>query len=62
MYGTAFVETGENLHRSFTDEADAKIEERRRAMEVAALIVDNHLQLMQKRDLKELARAAQVSS
>jgi RNA polymerase sigma-54 factor len=61
LYGTAFVETGENLHRSFTDEADAKIEERRRAMEVAALIVDNHLQLMQKRDLKELARAAQVS-
>jgi RNA polymerase sigma-54 factor len=61
LYGTALVETSENPHRGFQDEADAKIEERRRAMEVAALIVDNHLQLMQKRDLKELARAAQVS-
>jgi RNA polymerase sigma-54 factor len=61
LYGTAFVETGENPHGDFRDEADAKIEERRRAMEIAALIVDHHLQLMQKRDLKELARAAQVS-
>lgn len=61
LYGTALVETSENPHRGFQDEADAKIEERRRAMEVAALIVDSHLQLMQKRDLKELARAAQIS-
>ncbi len=30
-------------------------------MEVAALIVDRHLQLLQKRDLKDLARAAQVT-
>ncbi len=61
LYGTALLETGEDPHRGFRDEADAKIEERRRAMDVAALIVDHHLQLMQKRDLKELARAAQVS-
>jgi RNA polymerase sigma-54 factor len=62
LYGTALVETVEDPHRSFRDEADAKIEERRRAMEIAALIVDSHLQLMQKRDLKELARAATVST
>ena len=30
-------------------------------MEVAALIVDHHLQLLQKRDVKDLARAAQIS-
>ncbi len=30
-------------------------------MEVAALIVDRHLQLLQKRDLKDLARAAQIT-
>ncbi|MFZ0304604.1 MAG: RNA polymerase sigma-54 factor [Terracidiphilus sp.] len=61
LYGIALVATGDDPHRGFKDEADAKIEERRRAMEVAALIVDHNLQLMQKRDLKELARAAQVS-
>jgi RNA polymerase sigma-54 factor len=61
LYGTALVETGEGPHGGFKDEADARIEERRRAMEVAALIVDHHLQLLQKRDLKELSRAAQVS-
>ncbi len=30
-------------------------------MEVAALIVDQHLQLLQKRDVKDLARAAQIT-
>ena len=38
-----------------------KLEERRRSMEVAALIVDRHLHLLQKRDLKDLARAAQMT-
>jgi RNA polymerase sigma-54 factor len=61
LYGRALEETGEDPHRGFKDEADAKIEERRRAMDWAALIVDRHLQLLQKRDLKELARAAQIS-
>ena len=42
-------------------EADARLEERRRSMEVAALIVDRHLHLVQKRDVKDLARAVQVS-
>ena len=30
-------------------------------MEVAALIVDRHLHLLQKRDVKDLARAAQIT-
>jgi RNA polymerase sigma-54 factor len=41
-------------------EAEARIEERRRAMEVAAHIVDRHLHLLQKRDLKDLAQAAHI--
>jgi RNA polymerase sigma-54 factor len=54
-------EEEENPHRSFRAEADTKIEERRRAMEVASLIVDHHLHLLQKRDVKDLARAAQIT-
>ncbi len=42
-------------------EAETRLQERRRSIEVAALIVDCHLHLMQKRDVKDLARAAQVS-
>jgi RNA polymerase sigma-54 factor len=48
-------------HRSFRAEADTKLEERRRAMEVGSLIVDRHLHLLQKRDVKDLARAAQIT-
>jgi RNA polymerase sigma-54 factor len=48
-------------HRSFRAEADARLEERRRSMEVAGLIVDRHLALLQKRDVKDLARAAQIT-
>jgi len=48
-------------HRSFRAEADFRLEERRRSIEVAALIVDHHLQLLQKRDVKDLARAAQIT-
>ena len=63
LYGAKLPESAtENPHGSFRDEAEAKIEERRRAMEVAALIVDHHLHLLQKRDVKDLARAAQVST
>jgi len=49
-------------HCGFRAEAELKIEERRRSMEVAALIVDRHLPLLQKRDLKDLARAVQVTA
>jgi RNA polymerase sigma-54 factor len=55
-------ESDGDLHRSFRSEAEARLEERRRAMEVAALIVDKHLHLLQKRDLKDLSKAAQVTS
>jgi RNA polymerase sigma-54 factor len=61
LYGTGGSEPVENPHRTFQDEAEAKIDERRRAMQVAASIVDQHLHLLQKRDMKDLARAAQVS-
>jgi RNA polymerase sigma-54 factor len=51
----------QNPHGSFRAEAEAHIDERRRSMEVAAIIVDRHLQLLLKRDFKDLARAAQVT-
>ncbi len=54
-------EGAEDPHRSFRAAAEAHLEERRRAMEVAALIVDRHLQLLQKRDVKDLARAAHIA-
>jgi RNA polymerase sigma-54 factor len=60
MYGGPLEESDADAHGSFRDEAEARIEDRRRAMEVAALIVDRHLPLLQKRDIKDLARAAQV--
>lgn len=47
-------------HGSFRAEAEAKLEERRRAMEVAVQIVDRHIALLQKRDVKDLARAVQA--
>jgi RNA polymerase sigma-54 factor len=61
LYGNLPVQLDEHSHRSVKADAEAKIEERRRAMEVAALIVDRHLHLLQKRDLKDLARAVQLS-
>jgi len=51
----------EDLHRSFKAEAELKLEERRRAMEVAAQIVQDHLQLLQKRDVKDLAKSLHVT-
>jgi RNA polymerase sigma-54 factor len=55
------AEADDDPHGSFKGEADARVEERRRSMEVAALIVGQHLQLLQKRDVKDLARAAQIT-
>ncbi|MGA3130464.1 MAG: RNA polymerase factor sigma-54 [Terracidiphilus sp.] len=60
LYGGPVGATDMDAHGSFRDEAEARVEERRRAMEIAALIVDHHLPLLQKRDMKDLARAAQV--
>ncbi|HUA92715.1 MAG TPA: RNA polymerase sigma-54 factor [Terracidiphilus sp.] len=42
-------------------EASPPPELRRHAIEIAAVIVDRHLHLLQKRDLKDLARALQVT-
>jgi RNA polymerase sigma-54 factor len=50
----------ESPHRGLHAEVEAKLEERRRAMEVAVLIVDRYLHLLQKRDIKDLARSLQV--
>ena len=65
LYGSGTEGTDEepvaDPHGSFRAEAEAKIDERRRAMEVAAQIVDLHLPLLQKRDMKDLAHAAQVN-
>ena len=60
LYGGPLRETDTDAHGSLRDEAEARIEERRHAMEVAALIVAHHLPLLQKRDMKDLARAVQV--
>jgi RNA polymerase sigma-54 factor len=54
-------ESEENPHGSLKAEAEAQLEKRRRAMVVAAQIVDKHLQLLQKRDVKDLSRAVQTS-
>jgi len=51
----------EDPHGSFRAEAEARLEERRRAMEVAALIADKYLPLLQKRDVKDLAKAVQIT-
>ena len=55
-------ESAEDPPRSIRAEAETNLEERRRSMEVASQIVDRHLHLLQKRDVKDLARAAQVSA
>jgi RNA polymerase sigma-54 factor len=61
LYQKQAGEGSDDPHRSFRTEADAQLELRRRSMEVAATIVDRHLLLLQKRDVKDLARAAQVT-
>jgi RNA polymerase sigma-54 factor len=61
VYARHAAEPDEDPHRGFRAEAEAQLEERRRSMEIAALIVDRHLQLLQKRDVKDLARAAHIT-
>jgi RNA polymerase sigma-54 factor len=61
LYAQRTAEPGEDPHRGFQAEAAAQLEARRRSMEVAALIVDRHLHLLQKRDLKDLAKTAQIT-
>ncbi|MGC2614641.1 MAG: RNA polymerase sigma-54 factor, partial [Terracidiphilus sp.] len=55
-------ENGEvDPHRSLKAEAEAKLGERRRSMEVAMQIVHDHLQLLQKRDVKDLAKSLHLT-
>jgi len=61
LYARKEIGAEDDPHGSFRAEAEAHLEERRRSMEVAALIVDRYLPLLQKRDVKDLARAAQVT-
>jgi len=61
VYARQNEDETEDIHGNLRAEAEAKLEERRRAMEVAVLIVDRHLHLVQKRDVKDLARAVQVT-
>jgi len=62
LYAKRPEDTDESPHRSLKAAAEAQLEERRRSMEVGALIVDRHLHLLQKRDLKDLARAAMITT
>jgi RNA polymerase sigma-54 factor len=61
LYAGKPADNGEDLHRGFCAEAEARLEERRRSMEVAVLIVERHLHLLLKRDVKDLARVAQIT-
>ncbi len=61
LYGKAPQNSGGGAQASHRSEAEDRIDERRRVMELAALIVDRHLPQLQKRDVKDLARAAQIS-
>jgi RNA polymerase sigma-54 factor len=61
LYSKPANVSDEDPHRGFRIEAEAHVEDRRRSIEVAALIVEQHLQLLQKRDVKDLARAAHIT-
>ena len=60
LYGPKLEESNDEPHRSYRDEADDRLEERRRSMEVALLIVDGYLHQLQKRDVKEIGRVMQL--
>ena len=61
VYSRRVEEDDEDPHGTFRAEAEAKLEERRRSIEVGAVIVDHHLHLLQKRDVKDLAKVLQVT-
>ena len=58
MYARQAADGSDDSQRGIRAEAEAQ---RRHSMEVAALIVDHHLPLLQKRDVKDLARAAHIT-
>ena len=61
VYARHDEDADEELPESVKADADTKLQERRRSMEIAAQIVQNHLPLLQKRDVKDLAKALHVS-
>jgi RNA polymerase sigma-54 factor len=61
LYGPPIPELADDPHRDVRAEAESQLECRRRSMEIAVVIVERHLQLLLKRDTKDLARAAQVA-
>ena len=61
VYVRQAADAAEEPHRGNHIEAEAQMEQRLRSMKVAALIVDQHLPLLQKRDVKDLARAAHIT-
>jgi RNA polymerase sigma-54 factor len=52
----------DNPHGSMRAEVEATLDAKRESMRLASTIVDNHLALLQKRDLRDLAKAAGVST
>jgi RNA polymerase sigma-54 factor len=54
-------EEEDDPHGSFRAEAESQLGKRRRAIDVAAQIVDKHLQLLQKRDVKDLSKVVQAT-
>jgi RNA polymerase sigma-54 factor len=61
VYSRQSTDSSDELQNGLRPEAEVHLEERRRSIEVAALIVDRHLHMVQKRDVKDLARAVQVT-
>jgi RNA polymerase sigma-54 factor len=51
----------EDPNLSFKNEAETRLEERRHAMQIGVRIVDRHLQLLLKRDFKDLAKTLLVT-
>jgi len=54
-------EEEDDPHGSFRAEAESQLGKRRRTIEGAAQIVDKHLQLLQKRDVKDLSKVVQAT-
>ena len=61
LYARRPVDEQDSLHGSLRAEAEAELDAKRVSIQLAATIVDQHLALLQKRDLRDLSRAVGVS-
>jgi RNA polymerase sigma-54 factor len=59
---TRHDEEDDDPNSNFRAEAEARLAERCRSMEMAQQIVQNHLHLLQKRDVKDLAKSLHVTA